>query len=285
MSTFPLSAVSEQLLKYHLELCNFFNGRVAAGSSSHMRIRSDDNGLEISVFENGRGYRLSMKRPRQSGEQTPVSVSLIDGTAVQSEEASLSKVLTQQLPEAFTELRDRALKALRRALPESVFQALGGSKPEAEAAPTAPAPQDVPPAPAGGAPTEAEASQPAPEESEALAGEPATSQAPAASPAPLFQEYRVLRQGQPDLVFQGRLLANVQSEFRGNRSHVLQLYQTPKGKYVAVLVGLSMWLGERTTVKCCVCNSREEVAQFFGYSELAKSLYRLVGMETVERVD
>lgn len=99
-----------------------------------------------------------------------------------------------------------------------------------------------------------------------------------------FRAYRIAREGKPDLAFQGKLLASVQSTYWGGRAWLLAVYETPGGKYVAVKTGLSLLPGEVSTQHAFVADSLAAVPAELGYSRLAKSLYADLGLDPVESV-
>lgn len=63
----------------------------------------------------------------------------------------------------------------------------------------------------------------------------------------------------------------------------LALYKTKGEKFVCHQVGRTCWDGERDRFSSKVCETLEEVKEFFGYRWLAKELYSEAGIDgTVE---
>jgi hypothetical protein len=63
----------------------------------------------------------------------------------------------------------------------------------------------------------------------------------------------------------------------------LALYKTKGGKFVCHQVGRTRWQGERDRFSGKVCETLEEVKEFFGHRWLAKELYSEAGIDgTVE---
>ena len=91
----------------------------------------------------------------------------------------------------------------------------------------------------------------------------------------------------PDLRFCGKLLASAAS----SGSHVgsysgqtgrwteLELYITESGKYICYQIGRTIWAGERDRHSGKVCETLEEVKDFFGHRWLAKELYADAGID------
>lgn len=87
----------------------------------------------------------------------------------------------------------------------------------------------------------------------------------------------------PSIRFTGELLARacssdnqaMGSSYSGNtgRWTELELYKTKGGKYICHQVGRTRWQGERDRYSGKVCETLEEVFEFFGHRWLAKELY------------
>lgn len=99
--------------------------------------------------------------------------------------------------------------------------------------------------------------------------------------------FRLERDGEPDLAFEGFLLASVSSKGRSRdtgRWTQLSLYKTRSGKFVCQEVGLSQWEGERTRNRVVVVELEHDIQEFFGFGWLAKELYAKVEIDAVEVV-
>lgn len=57
------------------------------------------------------------------------------------------------------------------------------------------------------------------------------------------------------------------------------------GKYVCHQIGYSSWVNERTRYSGRVCETVEEVIEFFGHRWLAKDLYEEAKIEDVNNID
>ncbi len=101
------------------------------------------------------------------------------------------------------------------------------------------------------------------------------------------------RDGAPPLRFKGELLAETSSSpdrGRGDWSGAtgrwteLRLYRTQGGKYVCQRIGRAQWQGERDTHEAVVCETENEVMEFFGWGWLAKDLYAKAELDAAEEV-
>lgn len=125
-------------------------------------------------------------------------------------------------------------------------------------------------------------------------------------------EHTVRRDNQPDIAFVGTLKASAAPENRGQgRWREYRVYETKSGNLVLSRIGRSMLEGERDKFEALVykramallvdsqmsyrldgehalfpTKSRKEVlVAYFGYDELAKELYRKLGINTAETID
>lgn len=95
----------------------------------------------------------------------------------------------------------------------------------------------------------------------------------------------------PDLRFFGEIRAKVRSysdrarvgEYSGQvgRHSELTLYETAGGYLVCQLVERTCWPGESDSYDGKVCDTVEQVKEYFGYGWLAKELYRDAGIDVV----
>ena len=65
----------------------------------------------------------------------------------------------------------------------------------------------------------------------------------------------------------------------------LELYKTVGGKYICHQVGRTQWQGERDRFSGKVCETLEQVKEFFGHRWLAKELYAEAGIDDVVEVE
>lgn len=61
----------------------------------------------------------------------------------------------------------------------------------------------------------------------------------------------------------------------------LELYKTVEGKFICHQVGRTRWIGERDRFSGKVCDTVDEVIDFFGHGWLAKELYEDAGIDEV----
>jgi hypothetical protein len=99
----------------------------------------------------------------------------------------------------------------------------------------------------------------------------------------------------PSVRFTGELVASAASsdnQAMGSRYSgqtgrwtELALYKTIGGKFICHQIGHTRWVGERTRYSGKVCESLDEVKQFFGHRWLAKELYYDAKIDDVVNVD
>jgi hypothetical protein len=98
----------------------------------------------------------------------------------------------------------------------------------------------------------------------------------------------------PKLRFTGELIAEAASSDdkasgsysgQSGRWTELALYKTAGGKFVCHRIDNTCWQGESTHFIGKVCETPEEVKQFFGHEWLAKRLYEEAGIDDVIEVD
>ena len=84
-----------------------------------------------------------------------------------------------------------------------------------------------------------------------------------------------------DFKFKGKRLGSVSSSHNitTGRWTELGLYRTTGGKYVCSEIGGSTWPDSPTTHRGAICETPEQVIEFFGYGVLAKELYEMAGIE------
>lgn len=100
---------------------------------------------------------------------------------------------------------------------------------------------------------------------------------------------------EPNIRFTGELMAcavssdnqAMGSNYSGQtgRWTELELYRTKGGKFICHQVGRTRWQGERDRFSGKVCETLEEVKEFFGYRWLAKVLYSEAGIDDAVEVD
>ena len=109
-----------------------------------------------------------------------------------------------------------------------------------------------------------------------------------------MEQVVVYRDGERDIKFTGELIASVKStperqssNYSGStgRWSELRLYRTAKGKYVCAQNGFTQWQGESDRYSGAVCESIDQVVEFFGTGRLAKRLYDAAGLDTAVEVE
>lgn len=95
----------------------------------------------------------------------------------------------------------------------------------------------------------------------------------------------------PDFVFNGRLVATVSSERKGDKKykrwHELFLYETEAGKLVCLSVSRSRKESEYTSYRSEVFtkNNYKGVIEFFGQGWLSKELYEKADIKNIVWLD
>lgn len=98
----------------------------------------------------------------------------------------------------------------------------------------------------------------------------------------------VLRDNDLDIKFSGGPIGyasnsdnNCRSDYSGQvgRWSEISLYRTTGGKYICERIDYTRWVGEKTGYAGAVCETDEQVVEFFGVGELAKQLYADAGID------
>lgn len=89
----------------------------------------------------------------------------------------------------------------------------------------------------------------------------------------------------PSIRFTGELVASVENDNKSGRWTELALYKTKGGTFVCHQAGCSLWQGERDRFSGIVCDTLEEVKEFFGHRWLAKKLYAEAGIDDTIEVE
>ena len=103
----------------------------------------------------------------------------------------------------------------------------------------------------------------------------------------MTKEITVLRDNARDLKFTGEQIAFVTSKTadKGDRWTELTLYRTGSGKLICSQVGFTCWEKEHDRHTGAVCETNDEVIEFFGLGWLAKELYAEAKIDTSETID
>lgn len=112
---------------------------------------------------------------------------------------------------------------------------------------------------------------------------------PLAKPETEPKAYYVAVDGGQDLKFKGWQLASVSNQFDDGNSATRWteyfLYMTVGGKLIAASEGHSKWVNEKTFYKAAVCETVENVFEFFKYGDLAKRLYKEADIDATKEID
>lgn len=98
----------------------------------------------------------------------------------------------------------------------------------------------------------------------------------------------VTRDGDKDLAFEGKLIAEESSFRRGSNDTnwtEINLYRTSGGKYVAEEIGRTRRMNQHDRHAATVCDTEAEVIKALGTGWLAKEIYESAGIACVERVE
>lgn len=102
-----------------------------------------------------------------------------------------------------------------------------------------------------------------------------------------IEQHIVEIDNKPNLRFNGEVLAGATSKTpdKNDRWTELALFKTVGGKYVCGQIGATIWQGEKYRYSGCVCETVDEVIEYFGHGWLAKELYSEAGIEAVQDID
>ena len=96
----------------------------------------------------------------------------------------------------------------------------------------------------------------------------------------------VKRTDQADLRFDGELIASADTKDSDNtRWQELELYETSTSIWVAAIINVTLWIGEKNTYRAMVCYNRSEIIDYFGYGDAAKRLYKEAEIDAAEIIE
>lgn len=269
----------------HVRMADLFERPfVAAPSSQSVSVRMEGNRLNITTRNGSCVYRVYIPDVNGLSSESPVKVyqAGAPGEQEKTREIRLGEFISENLENGYRRLHDKVISVLQDALAAVNLKLPAAAQP-------AKLEQSETSSDSSASESAAQASQEPAESQQPVAradAEGAIAEVPAAAEKkPEFSTYLIRREGKPDLQFQGKLIAQVYSATINRRQHVLEVYETPSGKFVAVKAGLSWWLGERSRYEALVAASKEDLVEFFGYGAYAKALYEQLGLSTVETVD
>lgn len=109
-----------------------------------------------------------------------------------------------------------------------------------------------------------------------------------------MKQYTVKRDGERDIKFTGEQIAaasssdnNASGSYSGSpgRWTELSLYRTQAGKYICEQIGRTCWEGEKDRFSAEVCETVDQVVEFFGHGWLAKELYEDADIDAAEEIE
>lgn len=302
-----LPLMAQLMLKNHHEFNELFQNRPVAASLLHppmavdfklgsastsMTFTQPGNVLNLTFKEGVKHFAVLVALDPQDRQVPKVEVFWRDGSVLDAplnhKVISSSDFLNWQAPAEFKDLHARVVTHLKTLVPAALRKAFGLDKePAASNLSTTATAQAA--ADATGVDV-ADVADSANSQEAQLAQASAASDASESAPAEQahedgFRRYEVRRDNQPDLHFEGRLIAQVASLPRQGRQYVLQVFETRSGKIVALRSGRSLWLGERDRVEARVLGSTAELPEFFGYGVLAKHLYAQLDVNAAETIE
>ena len=101
----------------------------------------------------------------------------------------------------------------------------------------------------------------------------------------MSERYVIYREDEPNLAFEGEIVASDRSIQEGGIWQGLTLYKTRAGKFVCSKINHTCWEGQSDDHYSDICRGIPAVVRFFGYSDLAKGLYALADIKSVEIVE
>jgi hypothetical protein len=100
--------------------------------------------------------------------------------------------------------------------------------------------------------------------------------------------FEVVRDHQKNLEFKGKLLCHVHTDPDYGPWSEASVYQTRGGKYVGEKnydEQNESKNGRGVHHEAIVCSDLEDLVDFFGYDQLAKAVYKDLGLDTAEIID
>lgn len=95
-----------------------------------------------------------------------------------------------------------------------------------------------------------------------------------------FEEIEVEVSDAPDLIFNGKLIAEVKELEQRGVWREMRLFAVESGGFICHLTNGTRWEGKKNKYSAFECDSEDEVKEYFGFSDLAKELYKKAGIPT-----
>lgn len=214
-------------------------------SNTSYQIERDDKALTINTTTNG--ARLTVKIALPISADTSVEIVTTDKEG-KSETKQLKFSEYLKGFEVPGELKDMCAKVTKYI--NNLFPNLLSSKDSCGVKPEAATP----------ATSESSGEQ----QPETPASAPETANEVAAVATDPYKEYTLTRDDDKDLKFSGKVLIAWRTPAVSGRFREIRVFETRGGKYVAQLLGNSVWPTEVSKSSVKVCSTKEEVLEFFG---------------------
>lgn len=228
-----------------------FSLTCAPGSASVTRMQWSDG---------KRTYRLRANAPTP-GNTADIEVQMLDHTSGKTVTLKGHEFFNGAVPSEFKALHEEVLQNLKKWLPEDLGLRLGGNS-------------STPRMAHSGEVSSPQSGQNEQKSEDGAVQEPARAEQEGQS----WQTYVIPVKEMPDVRFTGRLVAKVASSLVRGRWSEMHAYETKGGKFVGVKVGRSYWLTESDRTEVHVADSKEDLLEFFGHSELGKALAQRLGI-------
>jgi hypothetical protein len=108
-------------------------------------------------------------------------------------------------------------------------------------------------------------------------------------------EFTVERDNDRAIKFKGEIVAHAKSSadqasgssYSGSsgRWKKLTLYKTVGGKFICESVDCTQWQGEHDRFRGAICDTKDQVIEFFGSNWLAKELYDSAGIDSAIEIE
>ncbi|KWU23363.1 hypothetical protein [Burkholderia cenocepacia] len=255
--------------KSHSEIASFvdllkrpaesaFNADFSGPANTHATYRFSENGLVFTAETADKKFEIAL--PLSASHAADATITLTTkGEPPQHARLTGTDILdTARIPESFRSLHARLVAIIRQVLPEELLKSFSSASE-----------QDA-----------ARKSEAKPEAARTTDDTNANEQAA----QPEYSEYVVVRPGERNLRFNGKLVAAARSCLRGGRHFAYEVFQTPAGTLVGLSWGLSAWPNERTRVRTLVTKDVTELVDLFGHNPVAKVVYEQLGLNTDEVV-
>lgn len=281
----PLPALARLMFKNHHELASLLGSASAmlrtldaaplldlnlAGTRCSLGVGRNGQSLTLHLSQERLAYDIDV---RMSGEGAPsLKAVLTNRASGERHELSGAEFFDSKVPAAFEKLHAEVLAQLQALVPAAVWAKL---REAGVPAPSAAVKQS------DAGPTQAASSAETPAQETGAAS--AVEQAPVAS-TPALSQFVISRKDAPDLRFTGELLARAATRAVNGRWAEMHVFKTRAGRFVALKVGRTLWLGESDRVEVQVFDTLEQVGEFLGHSGLAKFVKDELGIREFEDI-